>query len=292
MPDADSITSAATSHGTPALPRDAHGEPLVLTLGHLYPDQLNIYGDRGNIITLRQRCAWRGIALQVVAMGLGDVLDPAAYDLLFIGGGQDKEQGEVADDLRATKYEGLWAAVEDDMPVLAVCGGYQLLARSYRPAEGATLKGIGVFDAETIHRGKRVPRCIGNIAIRWNDATIVGFENHGGRTYLGAGARPLGRVLVGHGNNSQDRGEGAIYRQAHGTYIHGSLLPKNPHLADHLLLLALRRRYGADIALAPLDDTAEWLAHDTMLRRLGVAPAASHGTAGERAASTVSPAAP
>jgi hypothetical protein len=271
-------TTAAPERDQEAQRADSHREPLVLTLGHLYPDQLNIYGDRGNIITLRQRCAWRGITLRVVAMGLGDVLDPDAYDLLFIGGGQDKEQGEVADDLRATKSDGLWAAVEDGMPLLAVCGGYQLLARSYRPAEGATLKGIGIFDAETIHRGKKVPRCIGNIAIRWDATTIVGFENHGGRTYLGAGAKPLGRVLVGHGNNSQDRGEGAIYRAAYGTYVHGSLLPKNPHLADHLLRLALRRRYGAETALAPLDDTAEWHAHDTMLRRLGVTPAAHSGT--------------
>lgn len=245
---------------------------VVLTLGHLYPDQLNIYGDRGNIITLRQRCAWRGITLRVVALGLGDVLAPDAYDLLFIGGGQDKEQSEVAHDLRETKSSGLWAAVEDDMPVLAVCGGYQLLARSYRPAEGPSLQGIGIFDAETIHRGKRVPRCIGNIAIRWAESTIVGFENHGGRTYLGAGAAPLGKVLVGHGNNSEDHGEGAIYRHAYGTYIHGSLLPKNPHLADHLLMLALERRYGPAATLPPLDDTLEWHAHDTMLRRLGVSP--------------------
>jgi lipid II isoglutaminyl synthase (glutamine-hydrolysing) len=254
----------------------AGGQPptdQVLTLGHLYPEQLNIYGDRGNIITLRQRSIWRGIALRVVALGLGDVIAPDAYDLLFIGGGQDKEQTEVARDLRETKSSGLWAAIEDGMPVLAVCGGYQLLARSYRPAEGPELRGIGVFDAETIHRGKRVPRCIGNIAIRWSESTIVGFENHGGRTYLGAGATPLGRVLVGHGNNSEDHGEGAIYRHAYGTYIHGSLLPKNPHLADHLLLLALQRRYGPSATLAPLDDALEWQAHDTMLRRLGLTPA-------------------
>jgi hypothetical protein len=245
---------------------------MSLTLGHLYPDELNIYGDRGNIITLTQRCAWRGISLRVMPLGLGDVLAPDAYDLLFIGGGQDKEQGEVAQDLRSTKSSGLWAAVEDGMPVLAVCGGYQLLARSYRPAEGPVLQGLGIFDAETIHRGKRIARCIGNIAIRWQDATIVGFENHGGRTYLGAGARPLGQVLVGHGNNSEDHQEGAVYHRAYGTYIHGSLLPKNPHVADHLLLLALARRYGPGIALPSLDDSLEWHAHEVMLRRMGVTP--------------------
>jgi CobQ-like glutamine amidotransferase family enzyme len=258
---------------TPSPAVESHPEGLMLTLGHLYPEQLNIYGDRGNIITLRQRCAWRGICLRVVPLDLGDALAPAAFDLLFIGGGQDKEQTEVARDLREIKADGLRAAVGDGMPVLAVCGGYQLLARSYRPAEGPILEGAGIFDAETIHRGKRVPRCIGNVAIGWGDSTIVGFENHGGRTYLGAGAIPLGRVLVGHGNNSEDGGEGAVSHNAYGTYIHGSLLPKNPHVADHLLLLALRRRYGSDAALPPLDDTEEWHAHDVMLRRLGVAPA-------------------
>ncbi|HEY7984238.1 MAG TPA: hypothetical protein VID73_08720 [Ktedonobacterales bacterium] len=256
--------------------REPHALPggapaMRLTLGHLYPDQLNIYGDRGNIITLRQRCAWRGIALDVVPLELGVALEPEAYDLLFIGGGQDKEQTEVARDLRERKAEGLRAAVEADMPVLAVCGGYQLLARAYKPAEGETLYGAGIFDAETIHRGKQVPRCVGNIAIRWEGATIVGFENHGGRTYLGPGARPLGPVLVGHGNNSEDHQEGAVYRNTYGTYIHGSLLPKNPHVADHLLGLALRRRYGAAATLAPLEDALEWQAHDAVLRRLGVA---------------------
>jgi CobQ-like glutamine amidotransferase family enzyme len=253
------------------VPKATPAHPLTLTLGHLYPEQLNIYGDRGNIITLAQRCEWRQIALHVVPLGIGDTLAASTYDLLFIGGGQDREQDEVEQDLRLTKASGLCAAVEEGMPMLAVCGGYQLLARSYRPAEGAVLQGIGIFDAETVHLGKRVARCVGNIAIQWAEATIVGFENHGGRTYLGAGARPLGQVLSGHGNNSEDGTEGAIYRNAFGTYIHGSLLPKNPHLADHLLLLALRRRYGVDACLAPLDDTLEWQAHEAMLQRLGVA---------------------
>ncbi len=247
---------------------------VTLTLVHLYPDQLNVYGDRGNIITLRQRCAWRGITLRVVPLDLGGELIPGAYDLVFIGGGQDREQTEVADDLRARKGAALRDAVEDGVPVLAVCGGYQLLARSYRPAEGPALHGAGIFDAETIHRGKQVPRCVGNIAIRWAGSTVVGFENHGGRTYLGSGAKPLGQVLVGHGNNSEDRQEGAVYCHAYGTYMHGSLLPKNPHFADHLLQLALRRRYGHGVELSPLDDAIEWQAHRTMLRRLGVPVAA------------------
>lgn len=216
---------------------------ITLTLGHLYPDQLNLYGDRGNILTLQQRCLWRGIRLKVVELGIGDALDPDAYDILFIGGGQDRDQAPVAQDLYETKSIGLWAAIEDDMPVLAVCGGYQLLAHYYRPANGPDMKGLGVFDAWTIHRGARAPRCIGDIAIRWNGQTLVGFENHGGQTYLGT-ARPLGTVLKGYGNNAQDGAEGAIYRHAYGTYLHGSLLPKNPHFADHLIELALKRSYG------------------------------------------------
>jgi lipid II isoglutaminyl synthase (glutamine-hydrolysing) len=255
---------------------DLHdGDSVTLTLGHLYPDQLNVYGDRGNIITLTQRCRWHGIRLRIVALDLGDGLDPAAYDLLFIGGGQDKEQGEVARDLREVKSVGLRAAVEDGMPVLAVCGGYQLFARFYRPAEGPDLLGVGIFDAETIHRGKRVARCVGNVALGWEDSTLVGFENHGGRTYLGPGAQPLGRVLAGHGNNSEDKTEGCVYRHTYGTYLHGSLLPKNPHFADHLLALALQRRYLPDdprARLAPVDDSLEWQAHTAMLRRLGIAP--------------------
>ncbi len=270
---------------------------LALTLGHLYPDQLNLYGDRGNILTLQRRCQMRGIEMRIVGLGVGDALAPDEYDMLFIGGGQDKEQAPVAQDLYETKGIGLWAAIEDDMPVLAVCGGYQLLAHYYRPAEGPDMKGLGVFDAWTIHKGPGVARCIGNVVINWNGSTLVGFENHGGRTYLGT-ARPMGKVIKGHGNNAEDHSEGAIYRNAYGTYLHGSLLPKNPHFADHLIELALRRKYGihrvaemvapvgemlngstpaeaaaADhqtAALRPLDDTLEWMAHASMLERMGL----------------------
>jgi CobQ-like glutamine amidotransferase family enzyme len=281
-----------------------HGsQTLSLTLGHLYPDQLNLYGDRGNILTFRRRCQLRGIDLRVVGLGVGDALAPDEYDLLFIGGGQDKEQAPVSQDLHEMKGIGLWAAIEDDMPVLAVCGGYQLLAHYYRPAEGPDMRGLGVFDAWTEHKGTHTPRCIGDIAIQWNGQTLVGFENHGGRTYLGTAA-PLGKVLKGHGNNAEDHTEGAIYRNAYGTYLHGSLLPKNPHFADYLIELALRRKYRqsetieglkplngtvymyeeqvdspsiqeADQAelsplLTPLDDTLEWEAHASILERLGL----------------------
>lgn len=247
----------------------------ILRLGHLYPDQLNMYGDRGNIIVLRQRAAWRGVALQVTPLELGEPLDSDAYDMLFVGGGQDKEQDEVARDLREAKGEGFLRAIEADMPVLAVCGGYQLLAKYYHPAEGPDLEGIGVFDAWTIHKGKKIPRCIGNVALAWGESTLIGFENHGGRTYLGSGAKPLGRVLAGHGNNSEDGYEGCVYRNTYGTYLHGSLLPKNPHFADYLLRLALDRRYGAGSGarmLPPLADSEEWRAHEAMLRRLNVSP--------------------
>jgi len=286
---------------------------FTLTLGHLYPDQLNLYGDRGNILTLQRRCQLRGLGLRVVSLGIGDALAPDEYDLLFIGGGQDKEQAPVAQDLYEMKGIGLWAAVEDDMPVLAVCGGYQLLAHYYRPASGADMRGLGIFDAWTIHKGIHVPRCIGDIAIAWNGSTLVGFENHGGRTYLGT-AKPLGKVLKGHGNNAEDRTEGAVYRHAYGTYLHGSLLPKNPHFADYLLALALQRSYqlndseimeifsrnplledrvesgtwkrverkngastvvsGTLTAPPALDDTLEWTAHASMLERLGLHHAA------------------
>ena len=223
--------------------KDASAPRFTLTLGHLYPDQLNLYGDRGNILTLRRRCELRGKDLRVVGLGIGDALAPEAYDMLFIGGGQDKEQAPVAQDLYEIKGIGLWAAIEDDMPVLAVCGGYQLLAHYYRPANGPDMRGLGVFDAWTIHKGAHVPRCIGDVAISWNGSTLVGFENHGGRTYLGT-AKPLGKVLKGYGNNAEDHTEGAVYRNAYGTYMHGSLLPKNPHFADFLIALAFKRSYG------------------------------------------------
>lgn len=249
-----------------------------IVLGHLYGDLLNLYADRGNIITLRQRCAWRGIELDVRQIGMAEVFHPGGFDMLFIGGGQDGDQRFMAEDLFRLKADGLRGALADGVPMLVVCGGYQLCGHYYQPAEGPRLPGLGLFDLHTVHPGQRVQRCIGNVVVEWTDdgqgsgpegggrRTLVGFENHGGRTYLGPGARPLGRVLRGFGNNAQDGTEGAVVHHAYGTYLHGSLLPKNPHLADHLLLLALRRRRpGA--TLAPLDDALEWRAHDVMVQR-------------------------
>ena len=249
---------------------DATPPAYRLRLAHLYPTLMNLYGDRGNIITLRHRCAARGIDLEVVEVGLGDPFDAADYDLIFIGGGQDREQKRIAADLVEEKGPSLRAAVAEGTPTLAVCGGYQLLGRSYQPGAGEELPGVGVFPMVTVHAGEEAPRCIGNVVATWEGGTLAGFENHGGRTYLDAGATPLARVEAGFGNNGEDGTEGAVVHNAIGTYLHGSLLPKNPALADHLILTALRRRYGEAVTLAPLDDSLADAAHaaaETVARR-------------------------
>lgn len=242
---------------------------MKLVLVHLYPDLMNVYGDRGNIIALERRCAWRGIELEVRPCTLGESFDADEADLIFFGGGQDREQGVVAGDLIQFKAETVRQAVEAGTALLAVCGGYQLLGKYFRTATGDVLPGAGLFDAWTT-AGER--RCIGNIVIAcdWAEdaGTLVGFENHSGKTYLGAGCVPLGRVLHGSGNNGEDGLEGAIYRNAFGCYLHGSLLPKNPWFADHLLRQALRRRSGLEtVDLAPLNDDLEILAHQTIVSR-------------------------
>jgi CobQ-like glutamine amidotransferase family enzyme len=243
--------------------------PFRLTLAHLYPDLMNVYGDRGNIITLQQRCAWRGIQLDVQPVSLGDRLTPGSTDLIFFGGGQDREQAVISSDFVSAKGAAVREAVEDGTVLLSVCGGYQLLGHTYTTVDGRELPGAGVFDVRSVP-GTR--RHIGNIVVEVTDddgttRTLVGFENHSGQTYLGAGARPLGRVLQGGGNNGEDGTEGATYRNAYGCYLHGSLLPKNPWFADRLIARALHRRYGPDVTLAPLDDTLETRAHDAVVSR-------------------------
>ena len=241
----------------------------VLRVAHLYPRLMNIYGDRGNIMCLRHRCEARGIGFELAELGKGDRLDAAAHDLIFAGGAQDRDQRGVVDDLMATKADALREAVEADVVLLAVCGAYQLFGKFYRDASGAELPGAGIFDLHTEHPGEGARRLIGNIVADWDAPggrqTLVGFENHGGRTRLGPGLRPLARVRSGFGNNGEDGTEGAVYRNAYGTYVHGSLLPKNPALADHLIALALRRRHG-EVELSPIDDRAEQRAHAAALR--------------------------
>ena len=230
---------------------------------------MNIYGDRGNIISLVQRARWRGIEVDVVPVSIGGVLDEEGCDLLFFGGGQDKEQFLVAEDFRTVQAPHVRGFVEDGGVLLSICGGYQLLGKYFRTQTGETLEGIGIFDAWTI-AGDR--RCIGNVIVETGFSgarrTLVGFENHSGKTYLGSGSRPMGKSLVGFGNNGEDRNEGAINRNAYGCYLHGSLLPKNPWFTDHLLLAALRRRHGSGMELAPLDDTMEERAHEAVIARI------------------------
>ena len=237
----------------------------ILRLGHLYPSLMNVYGDRGNIICLERRCRLRGIELEVTPLEVGDRLEPDAFDLLFMGGAQDREQRLVAEDLLSLKAAPLREAVEAGVVFLGVCGGYQLAGRFYRGAEGGELVGAGVLDLYTLHPGPRTRRLIGNAVAEWEGGTLVGFENHGGRTYLGPGVEPLARVVRGFGNDGESGFEGARYKKAFGSYLHGPLLPKNPAFADHLLGLALARRYG-DAALAPLDDALEQQAHAAALK--------------------------
>jgi lipid II isoglutaminyl synthase (glutamine-hydrolysing) len=229
----------------------------------LYPDQMNIYADRGNILFLQRRCEWRGIGFYYAAAGPGDGLDPAAHDLIYLGGGQDRDQRAVAADMVATKRDGLAAAVDDGAVLLAVCGGYQLLGHSYQLGE-ERLPGLGLADLETVREEGQ--RLIGNVAIEADlgsgPQTIAGFENHGGRTYLGDGATALGRVIKGFGNNGDDGFEGVRRGNMIGTYLHGPLLPKNAWLADRLTALALERRYGSAPELAPLDDELELAAQN------------------------------
>src|SRR5262245_58268357 len=224
-----------------------------LRLLALYPEQMNIYADRGNILCLQRRCDWRGIDFSYAASGPGEGFDPAEHDLLYVGGGQDRDQVIVAEDMLRTKRDAISSAVEDGAALLAVCGGYQLLGHSYQLGE-ESLAGLGVADLETVR--EEGPRLIGNVSIEADlgsgPEVLAGFENHGGRTHLGSGAEPLGRVLHGHGNNGADGMEGVRRLNMFGTYLHGPLLPKNAGLADRLISLALERRTGSAVELAPL----------------------------------------
>jgi CobQ-like glutamine amidotransferase family enzyme len=235
-----------------------------LRLLALYPEVMNIYADRGNIIFLQRRCEWRGIGFSYAASGPGQRFDPGAHDLVYIGGGQDRDQVLVAADMVETKRQALTAAVEDGAVVLAVCGGYQLLGHGYQLGADR-IAGLGLADLETVREPG--PRLIGNVTIEVDlgdgPRLLAGFENHGGRTYLGQSADALGRVLSGHGNNGKDSLEGVRRLNMIGTYLHGPLLPKNAWLADRLIALALARRTGTEPDLEPLDDGLEAAAHES-----------------------------
>jgi CobQ-like glutamine amidotransferase family enzyme len=235
-----------------------------LRLLALYPDQMNIYADRGNILFLHRRCEWRGISFSYASAGSGESFDAGAHDLIYVGGGQDRDQRIVAADMLASKRAALAEAVEDGVVVLAVCGGYQLLGHSYQIGD-ERIPGLGLADLETVREpGERL---IGNVAIEVDlgdgPRVVAGFENHGGRTYLRDGARPLGRVVSGFGNNGRDGYEGVRRANMFGTYLHGPLLPKNAWLADRLTALALARGGGAEPELEPLDDQLERAAHES-----------------------------
>jgi len=233
---------------------------VKIRVGHLYPDYLNIYADRGNIAVFARRAAWRGHELDVEEISIGDELRPDAHDLLYVGGGQDREQALVAVDI-AAKAATLYRAVDGGAAVLAVCGGYQLLGRFYRDVQGHELSGAGVLPLETI-AGER--RMIGDVLLdcEWAGQTLAGFENHAGRTILDEGADPLGRVVHGHGNDGSSGFEGCRVGNAIGTYLHGPLLPRNPWLADWLLARAIAHRTGGEPKeLAALPDDLEREAH-------------------------------
>ena len=239
-----------------------------LKICHLYPDILNLYGDRGNIICMEKRMQWRGIETEVTGISVGDPLDYEAYDLFFIGGGQDFEQSVLLKDLAAGKAQQIRAAVEEEKVFLAICGGYQMLGEYYKTWDGQQCDFIGALDLYTVGHKERM---IGNYMFRLDDddegLTVVGFENHSRKTFLGSKVRPMGKVLSGNGNNGQDGTEGARYKNVFASYSHGSLLPKNPKLADLILKTALLRKYP-NLTLDVLDDTFENNAHQYMEQRL------------------------
>lgn len=243
-----------------------------LNICHLYPDLLNLYGDRGNIISLVKRCDWRGIGVNISNITIGDDFLPEDYDIVFLGGGQDYEQEIIHDDLIENKGNEIRNAVEGNKVFLCVCGGYQLLGKYYRTWDGKEIEFLGALDLWTIGSKERM---IGNLVFQCDflksedfDGSVVGFENHSGHTYLGQGVSPLGKVLHGNGNNGEDGFEGAVYKNSYCTYCHGSLLPKNPIFSDYLITQALKQKYKDFVSLSKLNDHFESLAHDTMKSRI------------------------
>lgn len=244
-----------------------NGLKPVLNICHMYPDLLNLYGDRGNVMAFQRRCLWRGIEAKIHAVSIGDPVNFSQMDFVFLGGGSDREQNLMAVDLTERAGD-LREAIEQGLAVLAICGGYQLLGKYYRTLNGEVIPGLDILDLYTEGGTKRL---IGNVAVEINlegrQTKITGFENHSGRTYLGKSLQPLGKVLSGYGNNGEDGWEGARYKNVLCSYLHGPLLPKNPFITDYLIAKALERKYPG-MALEPLDDRLEEAANEVMLKRL------------------------
>ncbi|EPY2294789.1 type 1 glutamine amidotransferase [Clostridium sporogenes] len=238
---------------------------MELNICHLYPDLLNVYGDIGNILVLKYRAQQRGIKINVSNVSIKDSFPIDKYDIALFGGGQDYEQAIVSKDMVETKKDDLTEYIEKGKVLLAICGGYQLLGKYYTTPEGEKLDGLNILD---IYTEGGDTRFIGNTVIKNEDfnETYVGFENHSGRTYIG-NLKPLGKVIAGYGNNGEDHQEGCIYKNTFGTYFHGSLLSKNPELADRLLSTALKNKYGEDIELESLDDNLEFKAKEFIINR-------------------------
>ena len=237
---------------------------LKISIAHLYPKLLNLYGDIGNIITLKKRCEWRYIEVEFENINIGDSIKE--HDIYFVGGGQDKQQEEVADELYRQK-DFLTEERDRNAVFLGICGGYQLFGHYYQPHNKDRLNGISLMDAYTVAGNTRF---IGNVTARTDflePQTLVGFENHSGLTFLQGETKPLATVEVGNGNNGKDGFEGGRYKNVFGTYLHGSLLPKNPHFADYLISLALEKRYGEKITLTPLDDKLELDTHKALIHK-------------------------
>ena len=239
-------------------------DKLSISIAHLYPKLLNLYGDMGNVITLIKRCQWRGIQVEFEQIDTGDKIKD--HDLYFIGGGQDKQQEEVAQELFSNK-EFLISQRDNGAVFLGICGGYQLFGHYYQPHDKDRLPGISLLDAYTV-AGKK--RFIGNVTVETDflsPKTLVGFENHSGLTYLQGDTEPMAHIVIGNGNNAKDKTEGARYKNIFGTYLHGSFLPKNPHFADYLITLALHKRYKEEFELSPLNDDFEKSAHKSLLNK-------------------------
>lgn len=252
-----------------------------LTLVHLYPDNMNLYGDLGNIVTLMMRCQWRNINLEVKKVKIGDPANLKNADIIFLGGGQDRGQKNISQDLLIRRDE-IREEIEKGLVALTICGGFQLFGQYFQTSEGDQIPGIGIFDCHTIADQKRL---IGNVVVdieksvnEWHteidfpeykgpEKTLVGFENHSGKTFLGSDCKPLGYLKIGLGNQGDGGYEGGVYKNAFGTYLHGSLLPKNPWFADFLITLAYYRRYKKEISLTKLNDTIEISAHQAAINR-------------------------